>query len=75
MVCMICRDTCCTGDRDGPEVKMLSSAAHNAAKEYKCNMCSNGIKPGERYVRMVWLVDGEIQTHREHVDQCFEYTS
>lgn len=55
-------------DQDAPEMTVLSDRViKSARKEHKCCMCSQPIKIGTRYERLVFIdEDGKLQCYTAH---------
>lgn len=71
-----CTDTCCRpGHEDYPEVIDLGERDVKARKEHRCAHCSTPIKPGERYVRRAFRVDGDVVVEKSHTGSgwCADY--
>ena len=47
-----------------PDITILSDRTLTAAKAHTCDMTGKVIEAGERYRRIVQIVDGELETIR-----------
>lgn len=57
------------------EVLQLDRRERRAAIPHECDLCREPIQPGQRYARIVFLVDGIFQVMKYHLaekheDQC-----
>ena len=55
-----------------PDHKVLTTGAHTARKPHPCMICEGSIMPGERYRKVVALLDGKfiIDCTHEDGDAC-----
>lgn len=55
---------------EAPRARHISRTQHTARKERPCAMCPAPIRPGDRYERDVWDVEGVIEVQEQHVAGC-----
>lgn len=41
-----------------------------ARKHHLCDTCGSTIERGHPYIRVSWLVDGELYVSKQHADRC-----
>lgn len=52
-----------------PDWRTLSTSSHTARTPKTCQICQGPIEPGQRYKKMVALIDGEFAVLCDHEDK------
>lgn len=69
----MCRN--CDGWVDLPSVVWFpTKIVKSARKEHKCVECEQLIGVGESYERLVYLLDGELKSDKQHYKYCPHYS-
>ena len=57
-------------EQDRPDITEISHTVQRARIPHHCRVCRSAIIPGQRYIRVLLRVDGDLEVEKYHMPEC-----